>query len=83
MRRHPAGGHQPPLLARATERFADDQTPRERIAAIDDEVLYKVNAQRWRGAVWIVQAKYSFDLGYGRISLAGMPYSVASSLPAR
>lgn len=26
-----------PLLARATERFADDQTPHERIASIDDE----------------------------------------------
>jgi hypothetical protein len=42
-----------PLLAKATERFADDQTPHERIAAIDDEVLFKVKAQRWRGAVWI------------------------------
>jgi hypothetical protein len=42
-----------PLLARATERFADDQTPHERIAAIDDEVLFKVKAQRWRGAVWV------------------------------
>jgi hypothetical protein len=42
-----------PLLAKATERFADDQTPRERIAAIDDEVLFKVKAQRWRGAVWV------------------------------
>jgi hypothetical protein len=34
------------LLAKATERFADDQTPHERIAAIDDEVLFKVKAQR-------------------------------------
>jgi hypothetical protein len=33
-----------PLLAKATERFADDQTPHERIAAIDDEVLFKVKA---------------------------------------
>jgi hypothetical protein len=40
-----------PLLAKATERFADDQTPHERIAAIDDEVLFKVKAQRWRGDV--------------------------------
>ena len=31
-----------PLLAKATERFADDRTPHERIAAIDDEVLFKV-----------------------------------------
>jgi len=42
-----------PLLAKATERFADDQTPHERIAAIDDEVLFKVKAQRWRGAIWV------------------------------
>ena len=42
-----------PLLARATERFADDQTPHQRIAAIDDEVLFKVKAQRWRGAIWV------------------------------
>jgi hypothetical protein len=42
-----------PLLAKATECFADDQTPHERIAAIDDEVLFKVKAQRWRGAVWV------------------------------
>jgi hypothetical protein len=42
-----------PLLAKAAERFADDQTPRERIAAIDDQVLFKVKVQRWRGAVWI------------------------------
>lgn len=37
-----------PLLARATERFTDDRTPHERIAAVDDEVLFKVKAQRWR-----------------------------------
>jgi hypothetical protein len=42
-----------PLLAKANERFADDRTPHERIAAIDDEVLFKVKAQRWRGAVWV------------------------------
>ena len=41
-----------PLLAKAAERFADDQTPQERIAAVDDQVLFKVKAQRWRGAVW-------------------------------
>ncbi|HEY6309617.1 MAG TPA: hypothetical protein VIY52_02255, partial [Streptosporangiaceae bacterium] len=40
-----------PLLAKATERFADDQTPHERIAAIDDEVLFKVKAQRW-SSLW-------------------------------
>ncbi len=42
-----------PLLAKVTERFADDQTPQERIAAIDDQVLFKVKVQRWRGAVWV------------------------------
>jgi hypothetical protein len=42
-----------PLLAKATERFADDQTPQERISAIDDQVLFKVKIQRWRGAVWV------------------------------
>jgi len=54
-----------PLLAKATERFADDQTPHERIAAIDDEVLFKVKAQRWRGAIWID---------------AGIPWLVAAGL---
>ncbi len=49
----PLGEISHPLLARATERFADDQTPHERIAAIDDEVLFKVKAQRWRGAIWV------------------------------
>ena len=39
-----------PLLAEATERFVDDKTPHEQIAAIDDEVLLKVKAQRWRNA---------------------------------
>jgi hypothetical protein len=42
-----------PLLAKATERFADAETPRERISAIDDRVLFKVKVQRWRGAVWV------------------------------
>jgi len=42
-----------PLLGKATERFADDQTPQERISAIDDQVLFKVKIQRWRGAVWV------------------------------
>jgi hypothetical protein len=49
----PLEGISHPLLAKATERFADDQTPHERIAAIDDEVLFKVKAQRWRGAIWV------------------------------
>lgn len=42
-----------PVLAKAAERFADGQTPQERITAIDDRVLFKVKVQRWRGAVWV------------------------------
>lgn len=42
-----------PLLAKASERFADDGTPRERIASVDDRVLFKVKVQRWRGAAWM------------------------------
>jgi hypothetical protein len=44
-------GH--PLLAKAGDRFAAGETQQERIAAIDDQVLFKVKAQRWRGAVWV------------------------------
>lgn len=40
-----------PLLAKAAERFTDDRAPQERIAAVDDQVLFKVKVQRWRGAV--------------------------------
>jgi hypothetical protein len=42
-----------PLLAKVSDRFADDDAPQERIAAVDDQVLFKVKAQRWRGAVWV------------------------------
>ena len=42
-----------PLLAKASERFADDGTPRERIASVDDQILFKVKVQRWRGAAWM------------------------------
>jgi hypothetical protein len=41
-----------PLVAKANGQFADPGTPHERIAAIDDEVLFKVKIGRWRGAVW-------------------------------
>lgn len=41
-----------PLLCKANEQFADEGTPHERIAAIDDQVFFKVKVQRWRGAVW-------------------------------
>ena len=42
-----------PLLVKAAEHLTDDETPHERIAAIDDRVVFKVKVQRWRGAVWI------------------------------
>ncbi|MBT3166944.1 hypothetical protein HTV80_28175 [Streptomyces sp. Vc74B-19] len=42
-----------PILAKAGEQFADSDTKHERIRAIDDQVLFKVKVQRWRGAVWI------------------------------
>jgi hypothetical protein len=64
-----------PLLAKATERFADDQTPHERIAAIDDEVLFKVKAQRWRGAIWV-------DAGIPWLVAAGWPPSHGARRPA-
>ena len=43
----------PPLLAKTRQQFAGSATHHERIAAIDDEVLFKVKIQRWRGAAWI------------------------------
>lgn len=42
-----------PLLAKAAGRFTGGQTPQERITSIDDQVLFKVKAQRRRGAVWV------------------------------
>ncbi|MCQ9181943.1 hypothetical protein KMT30_23400 [Streptomyces sp. IBSBF 2953] len=41
-----------PILAKARDHFADDGAGHERIRSIDDEVLFKVKIQRWRGAVW-------------------------------
>ncbi|OHV34834.1 MULTISPECIES: hypothetical protein [Pseudofrankia] len=41
-----------PLLAKATEQFADPDTPHERIRAVDDVVLFKVKIGRWRGAAY-------------------------------
>jgi hypothetical protein len=40
-----------PLLRKASAQFSTDAV-RERIASIDDVVLFKVKIQRWRGAVW-------------------------------
>lgn len=45
-----------PLLAKARAQFADGANPHERIAAIDDQVFFKVKIQRWRGAVWVEPA---------------------------
>ena len=41
-----------PLLTKARDQFAVDDATHERIRAIDDEVVWKVKIQRWRGAVW-------------------------------
>jgi hypothetical protein len=41
-----------PLLAKAAEHFAARRAGHERIRAIDDQALFKVKIQRWRGAVW-------------------------------
>lgn len=42
-----------PLLRKANQQFAEQSIRRERISSIDATVLFKVKAQRWRGAVWI------------------------------
>jgi hypothetical protein len=42
-----------PLLAKTSEQFADLTTSRTRIAAIDDNILFKVKVGRYRGAVWV------------------------------
>jgi len=41
-----------PALAKAAEQFADPNAGHERIRAVDDQVLFKVKVQRWRGEVW-------------------------------
>lgn len=42
-----------PLLRKVNQLFAEQSSSRERISSIDATVLFKVKAQRWRGAVWI------------------------------
>lgn len=44
-----------PLLQKARELFGDEKRGHERIRAVDDEILFKVKVQRWRGAVWTDQ----------------------------
>ena len=70
-----------PLLAKAAERFAGERAPQERIAAVDDQVLFKVKVQRWRGAVWV-------DVGVAWLVAAGRreegsPDDFYASLAAR
>jgi hypothetical protein len=70
-----------PLVSKAAERFADSQTPQERIAAIDDHVLFKIKVQRWRGAVW-VDAGLPWLVAAGRRE-EGSPDDFYASLTAR
>ena len=42
-----------PLLVKMNQQFADPSTSRERIRAVDDNLLFKVKIQRWRGAAWV------------------------------
>lgn len=42
-----------PLLAKARQQFTRDGGAHERIRSVDDEILFKVKARRWRGAVWV------------------------------
>lgn len=41
-----------PVLAKARAQFAVQEVAHERIRAIDDQVVWKVKIQRWRGAIW-------------------------------
>ena len=41
------------LVSKAVQQFGDAGSARERIRAIDDQVLFKIKIQRWRGAVWV------------------------------
>lgn len=54
-----------PLLRKANQQFAEQSNNRERISSIDATVLFKVKAQRWRGAVWIDAAGRSWMVAAG------------------
>jgi hypothetical protein len=71
-----------PLLAKAAERFADEQAPQERIAAIDDQVLFKVKVQRRRGAVWLDDGETAWLVAAGQRE-EGSPDDFYASLAAR
>jgi hypothetical protein len=40
--------------------------PRERIASVDDQVLFKVKVQRWRCAAWMAEDGISWLVAAGR-----------------
>jgi hypothetical protein len=40
------------VVRKANSTFPTEDAPGERIGAIDDNVLFKVKVERWRGAVW-------------------------------
>ncbi|NUT23792.1 MAG: hypothetical protein HOV77_31905 [Hamadaea sp.] len=42
-----------PIIRKAVEQFGERESRHERIRSIDDQVLFKVKVQRWRGAVWV------------------------------
>lgn len=42
-----------PILTKTAEQFTAGDGKHERIRAVDDQVLFKVKVQRWRGAVWV------------------------------
>jgi hypothetical protein len=71
-----------PLLAKAAERFIGEQAPHERIAAIDDQVLFKVKVQRWRGAVWLDDGETAWLVAAGQRE-EGSPDDFYASLAAR
>jgi hypothetical protein len=71
-----------PLLAKASERFADDSTPQERIASVDDHVGFKVKVQRWRGAVWVAEDAIPWLVAGGQRE-DGSPDDFYAALAAR
>jgi hypothetical protein len=71
-----------PLLAKASDRFADGGTPRERIASVDDQVLFKVKVQRWRGAVWMADDAISWLVAAGQREEGSPTTSTPRSRPA-
>lgn len=70
-----------PILRKANASFPTADTPGERIAAIDDTVLFKVKIQRWRGAVWRPISE-QWPVAAGRRQ-AGSPDDFYADLAAR